>query len=291
MFVTNKQGSREDKASKIVYLYLRLSFLLQWLPAKLKAGHQAIWLGMLDAKALNEVTNASYMPSSGFGSQEHNLMGFYPWEDDVIRRFFSRCQTVLVAGAGGGREVIALAKRGIKVTAFDCSKYLTNACRNNLKESHLSALVLISLPDAVAESLDSYEGLVVGRGVYHHIPGRKKRIHFLQQCRKHLKPGAPVFLSDFFTRPQRSPGLQCIRSIAQFVRWIRRSHESVELGDSLTTAFQHLFIPHEIESELAEAGFKLEHYHTTPYGPETRLAHAVGILSLSDVDSIVKLKR
>jgi hypothetical protein len=43
----------------------------------------------------------------------------FPWEEQVIDRFFpSSPARILVDGAGGGREVFALAERGYEVVAF-----------------------------------------------------------------------------------------------------------------------------------------------------------------------------
>src|SRR5699024_10154821 len=105
-----------------------------------------------------------------------------------------------VAGAGGGREVIALARLGYHVTAFDSSPYLTAACRHNLEKAGCTAQILNAPPDQFPRRLDVYDALLIGRGCYHHIPGCRRRIEFLKEGRFWLNSGAPIPLSDFCTR-------------------------------------------------------------------------------------------
>jgi 2-polyprenyl-3-methyl-5-hydroxy-6-metoxy-1,4-benzoquinol methylase len=259
-----------------VRIFLSISGLTDWLPHKLKAAHMAIWLGLLNESDLNEVTAASYDYASGFGSESHNLDGLWPWEEEVIRRIFPDCQSLLVAAAGGGREAIALAHEGFEVTAFDASEALTSACRANIVKAEVKATILDSEPDKVPSGLGVYDGLIMGRGSYHHIPGRCSRIRFLQECREHLSADAPVFLNDFHALPTVSKGIRRTASIASFVRRIRRSQESIEIGDQLNSDnFYHRFRREEIATELHEAGFQLESFTATPFGDGANLAYAV----------------
>jgi cyclopropane fatty-acyl-phospholipid synthase-like methyltransferase len=184
---------------------------------------------------------------------------------------------VLVAGAGGGREAIALARQGCHVTAFDFCQALTRACRRHLAQAGLEARVLDAPPDALPSGLSVYDGIYAGRGFYHHIPGRSRRVAFLQACRRVTVPGAPLFLSDFFTRSTNDRSHAKTFFISNAIRKLRRSPEAVEIGDWLSDCMQHAFVPSEIESELGEAGFRLALYADSPFGPGSHLGHAVGI--------------
>ena len=57
-------------------------------------------------------------------SQEHNVSGLLPWEEPVLERYFAECQSVLVAAAGAGREVVSLSEQVTRVDAFDCVEAL-----------------------------------------------------------------------------------------------------------------------------------------------------------------------
>ncbi len=256
--------------------YLRASRLLGWLPEKLKTIHQALWLGVLDADSLNQVTRSGYSEASGFGSEDFNLIqGFWPWEASAVRTYFKDCENVLVAGAGGGREAIALSRLGFRVTAFDFSTDLTAACRRNAKKANAEVLVLDAPPDRLPEELDVFDGIIVGRGVYHHIPTRRRRIDFLRGFLEHARPQAPIFISDFFTRAAHSRNHQAIQLIANLVRISRFDPNRVELGDWLSICMQHAFVQEEIEAELAAAGFRTQLYAPSPFAPNSHLAHLV----------------
>ena len=246
----------------------------------LEALWRVIWLGLLDMKELNEITLAYYMGKSGFEEEEFNLhQGLWPWESSAIQTYFKGKRRVLVAGAGGGREVIALARSGYDVTAFDFSSYLIAACRRNVEKAGCVAQILDAPPDEVPEGLGDFDALLIGRGFYHHIPRRTRRIAFLKACRVSLKPGAPIIISDFFTRPATSRFHLYTQTLANVLRQLRKSNERVELGDWLSDCFQHAFTCEEIEQEFLEAGIRLELFTISPFSEDARLAHVVGYAS------------
>jgi 2-polyprenyl-3-methyl-5-hydroxy-6-metoxy-1,4-benzoquinol methylase len=247
------------------------------LPPRPRAALQALCLGLMDTEALSAVTRLSYSSGTGFDSEEHNRSGLWPSEEEVVRTHFAGCRSILVAGAGGGREAIALARLGHAVTAFDFCKALTDACRMHCVRAGLRVRVCDAPADDLPEGLGLYDGVFAGRGFYHHILGRQRRIAFLRRCRDHLGAGGPLFLSDFFTRPTASRAHRNIRLVANAVRRLRFSRETVELGDWLTDCAQHAFVQAEIESELQEGGFEPVLYAASPMGDSCRLAHAVGI--------------
>ena len=183
---------------------------------------------------------------------------------------------ILVAAAGGGREAIALAKKGFSITAFDSNETLVSACRANASRAGVEAIVLNSKPDGIPGNLGTYDGLFVGRGAYHHIPGRSSRICFLQKCKEHLAPKARVFLGDFHTFPANSIGIKLSADVARVVRRLRRSSDPIELGDRLNAEnYYHRFRREEIESELHESGFQLDLYSESPWSEDSDLAFAI----------------
>lgn len=264
--------------SRRANLYLRSRQLLAWLPQKPLALVRAVWLGLLDADSLDRITLASYagQGADGFESKAFNFQGLWPWELDAVQTCFSGCRQILVAGAGGGREVIALARLGFQVTAVDFCTDLTDACRRHLHEAGLVARVLDAPPDRLPEGLDHVDGILVGRGFYHHIPCRARRIAFLRQCREHVRDDAPLLISDFFTRSIPSRGDDRTFAVADRIRRWRGSTQAVELGDFVSAAFGHTFVATEIESEMKEAGFRMEWCKPSPFGDGSRLAHAAG---------------
>jgi hypothetical protein len=265
------------RVSFLVRCYLINSAIWFKMPEKIGQFWRAIWLGILDSASLNEITWFLYENASDFDNEEFNLhQGFWQWELEAIRKYFPSQGRILIAGAGGGREVIAMTGLGFDVTAFDFSDRLTKACCKNLETAGCKARILNAPPNSLPEGLGVFDGIIVGRGFYHHIPGRKRRLSFLVDCWSHLDSEAPILISDFFIREPISRKYMRIQSNADFIRRIRFSSERVELGDWLTNAFQHAFTKDEIENELMDAYFRQVYYFISPFGPDSHLAHVLG---------------
>jgi hypothetical protein len=221
-----------------------------------EALHIGFWLGFLDSNQLNAVVFQHYEEAELYCTAEHNLHGFLPYEKDLIKDHFNGCRSVVVAAAGGGREMIALAQAGMQVDGFECNPRLADKCKEFLAQARVSARILYSEPDQVPLGLQKYEAGIVGWGAYAHIVGRRKRIDFLRDLNSHLHPGAPLFLS-VGRRPDGSSYHAWIYQIARAIRMLRRSADAIELGDDLLNCFSHRFVESELRSELQEAGFKV----------------------------------
>lgn len=231
--------------------------------------HQGVWLGLLDRHGFHHIAEQQYLNWTRYRDPDYNRSGLWWWEEAMLERFFGSCQSILVGAAGGGREVLALTRRGIQVDAFECAPGLIEYCRELLAAERIVTRVAVAFPDQVPEELGLYEGLLMGWGGYMHIAGQETRIQFLQQCRRHLRPGGPILLS-FFVRGTEAKRFRWIYHIAQTIRRLHKPGELVELGDTLSGTFDHYFTKEEIQRELVAAGFTLEYYADTPYG------HAVG---------------
>lgn len=235
----------------------------------LQAIHRGFWLGVLDREALHHVAERDYSARKMYRTSYHNLSGLFPWEETVISRFFGECHSVLLGAAGGGREIIALSRRGIQVDAFESCQELVEVSRHLLAVEGIGARVTISPPDRVPDGFGRYGGLIIGWGGYTHILGREARVRFLAELRRHVRPGGPILLS-FLTRKPESLQHRLIFAIARFIRVLRRSRETVEPGDALFYAYLHFFTKDEIRQELEDSGYHLEYYSEDGYG------HAVG---------------
>jgi hypothetical protein len=231
--------------------------------------HEGLWLGLLDHPHLRAVTDQRYEMWRTYGADDHNLSGLMPWEESALDRFFGGCGSLLVGAAGGGREVLALARQGYRVTAFDCSEHLLNRCRRLLADEGLAVSAAVSPPDHVPDGVGQSDGAIIGWGGYMHIPGRPARVNFMQQIRSHLPPGGPLLLS-FFSHRQPSRSDRLVAGIAGVIRRLRRSRDPVEVGDRISRTFDHRFCEEVIGSELESAGFDMIHSTHQPYG------HAVG---------------
>lgn len=265
-----KRAHGSGRSSFLAGTFLSIDSAVTQIAKANAAIHQGLWLGLLDRAALQQVTAAAYASSPTYADTRHNLSGLEDWERRAVDRYFGGCRSVLVGGAGGGREVVALSRRGIRADAFDPSPNLMRSCVELLKVEGIRAEAVVSPPDQVPQSFGVYDGLIVGWVAYTHIVGRDARIEFLRQFRRHVRSGGPILLSFWF-REGEERQLRWIRGIARSLRRLRRSRDPVEMGDVLVRFFAHRFTEDEIRRELEAAGFRVEYFATD------HCAHAVGI--------------
>jgi len=228
--------------------------------------HQGVWLGLLDVDGLHEIGERQYLTWKAlYGNREYNLSGLLAWEAVAVDRFFSPCRSILIGGVGGGREMIALSRKGFLVDGFECCEDFVTVCKNLLAAEGLPARVTASPPDEIPGDYGMYDGLIMGWGAYMHIVGRRTRIEFFKQFRRHVRAGGPVLVS-FLTRKPNSRKAEWVFRIARSIQRLCRNTFRVELGDSLHGSFAHFFTAEEIRQELREAGFQPEYYAEQPYG-------------------------
>lgn len=251
--------------------------------AACEAVRQGLWLGVLDAGGLQDVTDYHYRSMRtdtsddlNYFSDRHNLRGLFAWEQTILDTHFADCASVLIGAAGGGREALGLARRGVTVAAFDCNEGLVESCRSFLAAQGVDAQVFVAAPNDVPPLLGTYDGAILGLGSYTHIVGRQPRIRFLKAMRGRLRPGAPMMLSFRIYVDSRSRRLTY--RLARIIRMMRGA-EAVERGDAISIYFMHLFTEGELRDELASAGFDL--VSCTPL----RLAHAVARARPDDGES------
>ena len=219
----------------------RLSFsIVDRLAPKLAGIHSAVWLRFLAPDDLEAITVWSYREASGsgFDGADHNLDNIWPWEEEAFARLFNGSRNILVAAAGGGREMIRLARMGHRVTGFDPTPDLVRACSRHMEQAGLSGTILPAPPTQLPTLTDFFDGLVIGRGSYHHIPTRTRRIEFLRQLRVRMNPGSPIFIGDIHSREARDDTARGRRS-----------------ADFVGVCYFHRFTNEEIGEELAAAGF------------------------------------
>jgi 2-polyprenyl-3-methyl-5-hydroxy-6-metoxy-1,4-benzoquinol methylase len=239
------------------------------------AVHQGVWLGLLDAGGWQDITDEHYAATNhrvagdvNYFSDVYNLRGFFAWEEAAYDAHFAACASVLVGSAGGGREALAVARRGMKVDAFDCNPRLVEVCRALLASQAVDARVMQAPPSRVPETLPMYDGAILGWTAYNHVIGRRRRVALLEAYRRHIKPGGPLLISFFVWRPSKARTVAY--TLGRAIRAVRFA-EPLERGAACSTTFDHHFTEQEIREDLAEAGFDV------PYYREERVGHAVGI--------------
>lgn len=222
-----------------------------------------IWLGLLDRRALHAFDELFYRRMRKYHDEGYNLSGLFDWEADALDNHFQGCRSLLVTSAGGGREAIALARRGLDVFAFECHPDLVGVGNQLLSREGLNARIELASRDECPTHVPICDGAIVGWGSYMLIQPRTLRIRFLQRLRTHLPGGAPLLLS-FFAREHDSPQLRLIAAIANALRRVR-GRQRVEVGDDLVPNFVHHFSEAEIVAELEAGGFRMVEFSKAGY--------------------------
>ena len=232
------------------------------------------FLGVLDRDDLVLLDRAYYAIAReavgatklGYTDTEHITSGLATWEAAAIEAHFPAGGRVIVTGAGAGRELVGLLERGFEPLGFEPNEQLAAAGVALLAASGHGECLRVSRRDEFPRAAPAADAVIVGWGSYGLIPGRRRRIAFLRGARERLSPNAPLLVSFFERPPTRY--FAVVHRIAGPLRRLRRT-EPTELGDALMPNYAHYFSRDEIESELAEGGFRLTHIVSKPY------AHAI----------------
>jgi hypothetical protein len=223
----------------------------------------AVALGLMDRRHLHALDHRHYRRVAGsYASTDHNLRGLFGWEQEAVQRWFADCRSVVVVGAGAGREVLALAGTGMDVVGYECNERLMETGQAFLEGQGCTAVLRPLERDAAPPPGRAYDGLIVGWSAYMLMPGRAARVRFLRGMATIGLPDAPILLS-FFTRWEGDRRLRMIARLAGGLRRLRRA-DPVELGDDLDPNYVHRFTEDEIRGELRDAGFELIRF--TPQG-------------------------
>ena len=260
----------------MVRLFWASNFWRRRLSEALDTGFYTLWLGLLSRDDLAWIDETFYRTrreplgegSASYVDDEWNASGLQPWEEAMIDAHFPREGRVVVTGAGGGREVLALLQRGFDAVGYEPHPKLVEAGGRALAERGFPERLFVSERDAFPAA-QACDAVVVGWGSYMLMPGRQRRIAFLRAAREALEPGSPLLVS-FFTRPAGSTAMERMARRASVIRRLRRL-EPAEAGDFFVPNYVHYFVREEIAAELAAAGFRMAHFEEEPYG------HAIGV--------------
>jgi hypothetical protein len=243
--------------------------------ALLEAGVDGLCLGLMQRDFLRQISEVHYEDARKYRTKEYdyqnvdyNRRGLWGWEQQAIARQFGSCRRLMVVGAGGGREVLALRRLGYEVDGFECDPGLAARANELLAAEGLVGTMRPCAPDECPHAEGPYDGIVIGWGTYLHIPGKGRRIDFLRGLRRLMSNDSPLLVS-FLCRSRHQRRMRVIAGVANRIRWLLH-REFVELGDILDPHFFHFFTREEIVAELEAAGFQLVEYSEAGYG------HAVG---------------
>lgn len=237
------------------------------------------WLGLLDRTALHATDELYYRRTRMYHDEHYNLSGFFPWEAQALERHFHGCRSMLVSSAGGGREVVALERRGLAVVAFECHPGLAQTANELLSREGLKTRVALAPRDECPSDIPTCDGAIIGWTSYTLMQHASTRIRFLKQVRARVPNGAPLLVS-VFARREALRYLRIVAGTANVLRAIR-GRQKAELGDDLVPNFVHHFSEDELAAELEAGGFRLAEFSRV--GSPHAVAHALGAVDAPSV--------
>jgi hypothetical protein len=230
----------------------------------LRGTFDGVWLGVLDQDQLARIDEAYYDGKPQYTAESYNRSGLARWEKAAIDRHFAGAHRLIITSAGGGREVLALAKAGYEVVGFEPHEDLVRFGNQLLDGDGYDARIRTCDRDGWPAEAGHADGVVVGWGGYMLLPGRDRRVTFLKEAARRLPSGAPLLIS-FFAASHRDLRLRTAARVATPIRWLLH-REPVSVGDALVPNLVHFFTRDEIAAELADAGFDLIDFGTSEYG-------------------------
>jgi hypothetical protein len=194
----------------------------------------------------------------------------YPWEVQWLdRRLPPPPSTILIGGAGRGREAAALAGRGYLIDAFEPAPSGAAACRTALDHGgrhrtlrgayeELSAAVLDGADTALAPfAARPYDVVLLGWGSLSHVLERAERRRAFEAAHR-LAPRGPILASFLVTDERRGPpsrGARLGATIGRGLSRLRSQEPPAEPPDfGPTTGFRVHLSRDEIESHAAALG-------------------------------------
>lgn len=246
-----------------IYLFVFRNFdrMCRFLGAVLSG----VGLGLLRRKDVGAVDAAFYSRAgSAYLSASHNTQGLYAYERQALDSRMREARRILVIGAGGGREVIALRALGLDADGYESNPDLVAFGKDLMPTPE--ALRLVDR-DAFPEVAEPYDAVWLGWGLYSYIQGRETRVALLRRARAALVPGGLLF-ATFHTRPALRWHHRVTAGVANVFRLLTL-RERVQPGDTLHLIFAHEFDADEVRDEFAAAGFELLHYSRELYGNAT----------------------
>ena len=182
-------------------LYLWSNRVFRALNGGSQALFEGFWMGILPESIYDVISEKSYGDGKQYTNPTYLDHGFHFWEDLAVRKHFTPGCRVLVAAAGGGRELIALVRGGFQAAGFQCSRAMVAAGKRALVQRNIAA-TLEWAPPCIAPALGGgFDALIVGWNGYCYISPRARRLEFLKSLRTQLRAGAPVLVSTAVRTP------------------------------------------------------------------------------------------
>ena len=186
--------------------------------------------------------------------------GLMRWEEEMLARFVTRDDDVLLVGSGPGRDLVAMVAGGYRVTALEPARLAIATCRRQLAMRGLSADIVEGFFEEVPLPR-RFDVIIFSGCCYNFMPESRRRIAALRKASAHLTPRGRILI-NFMTERSGHP---LLIELARLSATITRSDWRPERGDVLLPVdpkralfhYEHPFVPGELEAEAQAAGLRV----------------------------------
>jgi len=238
-----------------------------------------VLLAFVAPEQRDAVTEAIYSHASGYlpGGLIFE-QGLFLWEKALLARpEVPRRGRVLLAGAGGGRELKAFAERGYEVFAFEPSEELCVGCRavsgirGDAQVARGGYADLVRLARDGNGRLAGFRGpfdvVWMGWGSFTHVTVAEDHAAILESIRS-LAPAAPVILSFYLhsAAPQRQGKIQRLRqAMRRILQYFGGKNVSWSVEYWTGVGFTYTFAEVELRSLFHAGGYSTVILEADPY--------------------------
>jgi SAM-dependent methyltransferase len=204
--------------------------------------------------------------------------GLMWWEEEVVAGFVNPDDAILLVGSGPGRDLVALAGQGYRVTGVEPARRAIATARRHLEERGLCADIIEGFFEDVALP-HRFDVIIFSYCCYSFIPGSGRRIAALRKADANLTAGGRILISYL----SEQSGHPLLIQIARFAAMLSGSDWRPERGDIVHPVhassqplfhYEHAFRPGEIDSEAVAAGLRVADRRDFPDNPVVVLVRA-----------------
>lgn len=222
----------------------------------------SVALGVVDEKSLNALINTYWDRQRQFQDRGHVFSGLMPAEREAYLRHLPKEGSVGLVGCGAGRDLIGLAREGLRVDGFDTSPEMISKAKEYLREAKLPNASACLVASESWDDRSPYDAFVISWLTYSLIRTREKRVELLRKLGSYTRDGGKIILS----LPLRSESWQSGSArIAMETARLVGNCSVLEPGDVYVQQpggavyFEHRFDKEEVIDEVRAADLVVEH--------------------------------
>jgi 2-polyprenyl-3-methyl-5-hydroxy-6-metoxy-1,4-benzoquinol methylase len=211
--------------------------------------------GLASDAVLDRFNEIAYGQTQAYRPDAPDFRAYlFPWEESVVReRFPQPPARILVGGAGGGREPLALAAMGFEVVAFEPAEPLISALAQRAPWNVTALRGAYDDMPALFPEGESFDAAVVGWGSFSHLRNERSRIETLRSFARLTR--GPILVSFLAVKTGRvSPGLSRLRRFLP-----RRPNREAEDIFAVSIGFYHPVDEDDVLRLADAAGLEIEH--------------------------------